>query len=135
MRAELPVARSRYYFRYSYPPINRLSGSCQAAIRRLELARYSPGDTAKAFWHWAALAHGPLRQVADPFASAGCEIPECGCDPGYARDHLEAVLHALPGKSARELRGRVRELDRTIVGRALVIRADSLDAPWWRTRA
>ncbi|MEU6674012.1 hypothetical protein [Streptomyces sp. NPDC046925] len=134
VRAELPVARSRYYFRYSYPPINRLSGSCQAAVRRLELARFDPGDTAKAFWHWAALAHGPLRQVADPFSSAGCGIPECGCDPGYARDHLEEILHALPKKSARELRSRVRELDHKIVRRSKIVRADSPDTPWWRNQ-
>ncbi|GAA3114350.1 hypothetical protein GCM10010449_40700 [Streptomyces rectiviolaceus] len=132
MRSELPVPRSRYYFRYAYPPINRLSGSCVAALRRLELARFCPGDTAKAFRHWATLAHGPLRQMADPFTSSRCGIPECGCDPGYARDHLEEVMHALPKKSSRELRQLVRELDRTILKRAKVIRAHSPDTPWWR---
>lgn len=132
MRSELPVPRYRYYFRYSYPEIDRLSGSCAAAIRRLDLARYCPGDTAKAFWHWAALAHGPLRRTTDLFASASCGIPECGCDPGSSRDHLEEIIHALPKKSAREMRQLVRALDRKILRRAVVIRADSPDAPWWR---
>ncbi|MEV5530997.1 hypothetical protein [Streptomyces prunicolor] len=44
------------------------------------------------------------------------------------------MLHALPRKSARELRALVRALDKKILARAKVIRADSLDVPWWRGR-
>ncbi|MFE2042007.1 hypothetical protein ACFXAZ_13950 [Streptomyces sp. NPDC059477] len=42
------------------------------------------------------------------------------------------MLHALPTKSARELRALVRDLDRKILARAEVIPADSPDAAWWR---
>ncbi|MFG2476520.1 hypothetical protein [Streptomyces fagopyri] len=42
------------------------------------------------------------------------------------------MLHALPRKSARELRALVRALDEKILTRARTIPADSLDAPWWR---
>lgn len=44
--------------------------------------------------------------------------------------HLEAVLQALPRKSARELRVLVRALDEEILARAKIIPADSLEAPW-----
>ncbi|MCX4763330.1 hypothetical protein OG562_20620 [Streptomyces sp. NBC_01275] len=44
------------------------------------------------------------------------------------------MLHALPGKSARELRVLVRALDKKILARARVIPADSLDVLWWRGR-
>ncbi|GGR03714.1 hypothetical protein GCM10010280_59720 [Streptomyces pilosus] len=128
LRARLP----RHFFRYPYPPINRLSGACKAHIRRLEHQRFWPGATEKAFWYWADLAHGPLRAIGNPLTSTRCGIPECGCDPGYSRDHLEEVMHALPKKSARELRKLVRDLDSKILRRAKVIRAASPDLPWWR---
>jgi hypothetical protein len=132
VRDDLPVRLPRHFFRYPYPPINRLSGACKAHIRRLEHMRFWPGATEKAFWHWAALAHGPLKRIADPFTSARCGIPECGCDPGYSRDHLEEVMHALPKKSARELRKLVWDLDSKILRRSKVIRAHSPDVAWWR---
>lgn len=113
-------------------PIDRLSGSCTADIRRLELSRRWPESTAEAFSHWKVLAYGPLRRLTEPFPPQACGIPGCGCQPGYFRDHLEDVLHALPRKSARELRKLVRSLDRTILDRAKVIRADCPDEPWWR---
>ncbi|GGW73386.1 hypothetical protein GCM10010381_67680 [Streptomyces xantholiticus] len=71
MRKDLPVRLRRHYLRHPYPPINRLSGACQAHIRKLERTRSWPGDTAEAFWHWAALAHGPLKRITDPLAPAG----------------------------------------------------------------
>ncbi|MFF4843933.1 hypothetical protein [Streptomyces collinus] len=132
VRDTLPARRSRYSYRRPYPPINGLSGACTAHIRRLEHLRFHPGETDRAFWHWAALAHGPLRAIADPFTSTRCGIPECGCDPGYFRDHLEEVLHALPRKSARELRALVWALDSKILERAEVVSADSPGLPWWR---
>ncbi|MFI5824871.1 hypothetical protein ACIA8I_38195 [Streptomyces rishiriensis] len=61
-----------------------------------------------------------------------CGVAECGCYGAGFRGHLEAVLHALPRKSARELRALVRALDRKILARAQVIPADSLDVPWWQ---
>ncbi|MER8068308.1 hypothetical protein ABTZ59_08430 [Streptomyces sp. NPDC094034] len=42
------------------------------------------------------------------------------------------MLHALPRKSARELRALVWTLDKKILARTEVIPADSLDVPWWR---
>ncbi|MFC9281048.1 hypothetical protein [Streptomyces collinus] len=133
VRDTLPLRRSRYSPRPRlYPPINGLSGACTAHIRRLERLRFWPGETDRAFWHWAALAHGPLRAFTDLLSSTRCGTRECGCDPGYFRDHLEEVLHALPRKSARELRALVRALDATILERAKVISAASPDLPWWR---
>ncbi|MFJ9117790.1 hypothetical protein ACIRJO_19810 [Streptomyces sp. NPDC102394] len=129
LRGELPVRGGR---RRRYPPIDRLSGSCTAALRRLERARFWPEATEEAFWHWRALAHGPLRHLVDPLAGPDCGLPECGCHGAGFRGHLETVLHALPRKSARELRSLVRALDEKILARAAVIPADSLDVPWWR---
>ncbi|MFJ5308931.1 hypothetical protein [Streptomyces sp. NPDC088350] len=117
--------------RRRYPCIDRLSGSSAADLRRLERSRFLPDETAEAFWHWKALAHGPLRLIADPVTANRCGIPGC-CDMGYFRDHLEAVLHALPTKSARELRALVSALDDKIIARSKNIQVDNLGAPWWR---
>ena len=131
LRGDLPVRSLR---RRRYPFIDGLSGTCTADLRRLERTRFWPEATEEAFWHWRAYAHGPLRQLVDPLAGPDCRIPECGCCGAGFRDHLEAVLHALPRKSARELRALVRALDKKILARAKAIPADSLDVPWWRGR-
>ncbi|MER5447756.1 hypothetical protein ABT052_07305 [Streptomyces sp. NPDC002766] len=131
LRGELPVRPPR---RRRYPSIDRLSGSCAADLRRLERTRFWPEATEEAFWHWNALAHGPLRRLVDPPVGVDCGIPECGCYGAGFRGQLEAVLHALPKKSARELRVLVRALDEKILSRAAVIPADSLDVPWWSGR-
>ncbi|MFI5884542.1 hypothetical protein [Streptomyces sp. NPDC051554] len=128
LRGEVPV---RHASRRRYPSIDRLSGSCTADLRRLERSRFLPAETAEAFWHWKALAHGPLRLIADPVTANRCGIPGC-CDMGYFRDHLEAVLHALPTKSARELRALVSALDDKILMRAKAIQVGGLGVPWWR---
>jgi hypothetical protein len=86
----------------------------------------------EAFWHWQAYAHGPLRQLVDPLVGPDYGIHQCGCYGASFREHLEAVLHALPRKSAGELRALVRALDGKILARAKVIQAESLDVPWWR---
>jgi hypothetical protein len=117
--------------RRRYPSIEGLSGSCTADLRRLERTRSLFETTEEAFWHWKRLAHGPLRRLADPETADRCGIPGC-CDVGYFRDHLEAVLHALPKKSARELRTLVTALDDRILSRARRIQVDNLGAPWWR---
>ena len=129
LRGDIPV---RTLARRRYPAIDRLSGSCTADLRRLERTRFWPEAAAEAFWHWKTLAHGPLRYVADPFTGPRCGIPECGCDPGLFRDRLEAVVHALPKRSAREFRAPVQALDDKILARARVIRVSSPDVPWWR---
>lgn len=103
-------------------------------MRGLERTRFWLEATEEAFWHWKALAHGPLRQLGDPLEGPGCGILECGCYGVDFRGHLEAVIHALPKRSARELRALVRVLDMKILARSKVIPADSLDAPWWRGR-
>lgn len=81
------------------------------------------------------MAHGPLRQLADPLVGPDRGILKCGCYGIDFRGHLEAVLHALPRKSARELRALVRALDKKILARAKVIPTDSPDVPWWRGQA
>lgn len=128
LRGEVPV---RYASWRRYPCIDRLSGSCAADLRRLERSRFLPDETAEAFCHWKALAHGPLRLIADPVTANRCGVPGC-CDVAYFRDHLEAVLHALPAKSARELRALVSALDDKILTRAKAIQVDGPGVPWWR---
>ncbi|WP_327696065.1 hypothetical protein [Streptomyces sp. NBC_00459] len=129
LRGGISVRRQHWRRRAS---IDRLSGSCAADIRRLELSRHWPESTAEAFSQWRSLAYGPLRRFTEPFPAEACGIPGCWCCPGYFRDHLEDVIHALPRKSARELRALVRSLDRTILDRARILRADHPDEPWWR---
>lgn len=129
LRGEIPARRQHWGRPAS---IDRLSASCNADIRRLELSRRWYESTAGAFSQWKLLAYGPSRRFAEPFPAEACGIPGCGCSPGYFRDHLEAVLHALPRKSARELRTLVRSLDRVILDRALIIHIDHPDEPWWR---
>ena len=128
LRGDLPVRRPR---QRRYPFIDRLSGSCAADLRRLERTRFWSEATEEAFWHWKALAHGPLRHLVDSAVGPDCGILECGCYGVDFRGHLEAVLQALPRRSARELRALVWALDRKILARAKVIPADSLDVPWW----
>ncbi|MGW1712116.1 hypothetical protein [Streptomyces sp. NPDC002156] len=129
LRGEIPARRQH---RGRYASIDRLSASCNADISRLELSRRWYESTAGAFSQWKLLAYGPSRRFAEPFPAEACGIPGCGCCPGYFRDHLEAVLHALPRKSARELRTLVRALDRVILDRARIIHIDHPDEPWWR---
>ncbi|MGW7690982.1 hypothetical protein ACWGMA_19235 [Streptomyces asiaticus] len=129
LRGDVPVRLLR---RRRYPPIDRLSGACAADLRRLERTRFWPEAIEEAFWHWRALAHGPLRGVTDAFWGPRCEMYECGCDPGSFRDVLETALHALPKKSARELRVLVRALDAEITARARIVRVDAPDSRWWR---
>jgi hypothetical protein len=131
LRGDLPTRLLR---RRRYPLIDHLSGSCTADLRRLERTRFWPEATEEAFWHWKVLAHGPLRQLVDPLVGPDCGRPECGCYGAGFRGHLEAVLHALSRKSARELRALVRPLDKKILARAKVIPADSLEVPWWLGR-
>ncbi|OPF72002.1 hypothetical protein VT50_0232270 [Streptomyces antioxidans] len=128
LRGDIPT---RLLSRRRYPPIDRLSGSCAADLRRLERTRFWPEAVEEAFWHWRALAHGPLRGVTSAFGAPRCGLYECGCDPGYFRGLLETALHALPKKSARELRVLVLALDAKITARAGIIRADAPDSPWW----
>ncbi|MFI8349323.1 hypothetical protein [Streptomyces sp. NPDC085596] len=104
-------------YRRRFPLIDRLSGSCTAALRRLEWERCWGEDTEVAFWHWKALAHGPLRELEGAFEEY-CGVSECGCYSFGFREHLEVVLHALPKKSARELRALVWALDEKILAKA-----------------
>lgn len=91
-----------------------------AGLRRLERERGWGEDTEAAFWHWEALAHGSLRQLEYAFGGTDCcGVLTCGCYSFGFREHLEVVLHALPKKSARELRALVWALDEKVVGRAV----------------
>lgn len=102
-----------------HPRIGRISAGCAADIRRIEHLRFSPGETDRAYRYWAALAHGPLARLTRDVDT--CGIPECGCDPGYARDHLEQVLRAL-----------LHGLDAVILRRARVLPYSSPGVPWWK---
>lgn len=67
----------------------------------------------------------------DQLEASDCGILECGCYGVGFRSHLEVVLHALPRKSARELRALVEALDEKVLARAQAIPADGLGVPWW----
>ncbi|MER5436848.1 hypothetical protein [Streptomyces sp. NPDC002588] len=107
--------------------IDHLSSSCTAAVHRLERTRFPGLDTAEAFHRWRSLAHGPLRDLALPSPYHY----DC-CDPSDARDQLEAVIHALPTRNARELRALVSALDHKILTRNRALRPGNGDSPWWR---
>ncbi|MCM2577570.1 hypothetical protein [Streptomyces meridianus] len=114
-----------------HPAIDRLSGSCHAAIARLERESLWPGAVFEAFHRWKAFAHGPQRNLTD-IPVAGCSIPECCGAPDADRDVLEAALHRLPRKPALELRVLVSVLDETVLARAVVIPGHPSDQRWWR---
>lgn len=128
MRSAFPAPVRR---RQRHPAIDRLPGSCHAAIARLERTTgLWPGAVFEAFHRWKAFAHGPLRDLTR--ATGSCGIRGCCPTPDEDRDLLEAALHRLPGKSARELRLLVRELDETVLARAVVIPHRPADPHWWR---
>ena len=129
LRSEIP---RRTGYRPRHPAIDRLPGSCHAAITRLESAWMWPGAVFQAFRGWRSFAHGPLRDLTS-ISVAGCGTPECCPAPDADRDVLEAALHRLPPKSARELRALVGALDEKILGRAVVIPRRPSDPYWWRT--
>ncbi|MFI0775406.1 hypothetical protein [Streptomyces sp. NPDC021212] len=129
LRGDIPI-RFRFHPRRRFPHIDRLSGSCAADLCRLERRRFRPGAVDEAFWQWKALANRPLRRGVDPFS--GCGIRGCCGDAEHFRELLETVIHALPKKSARELRALVWSLDARIVARLGILHVDAPDRLWWR---
>ena len=91
-----------------------------------------PGAVFQAFRGWQTFAHGPLRDLTS-ISVAGCGTPECCPAPDADRDVLEAALHRLPRKSARELRALIADPDGKILARAVVIPRRPSDPYWWRT--
>lgn len=114
--------------------VSGLSGSAQAAVARVELARFWTGMVVGSLSGWALLAHGSARYLNPENTATRCGIPECGCDPGLHRDALEEAICALPRDAARELRTAVRRLDDEVLSRAPPVSAPSMDRPWWRDK-
>ncbi|MFD5404689.1 hypothetical protein [Streptomyces griseorubiginosus] len=54
--------------RRRYPPIDGLSGSCAADLRRLERVRFWSEATEEAFWHWKTLARAKALPADSPAA-------------------------------------------------------------------
>jgi hypothetical protein len=87
-----------------------LSIRAQAVIADLERRHYRVGATFEALRRWMKFARSkPGHRVV-----IGCGIPGCCPTPGEDRELLQAVLHALPTRDARELRRRLAPLDERI---------------------
>ncbi|GJF33858.1 hypothetical protein KNE206_65580 [Kitasatospora sp. NE20-6] len=124
-RRRSPVERGRY------SRIGQLSGSAQAEIIRLERTRLEPGDLSRALASWSVLAHTPRRRSL--VFRSGCGVPAC-CppEPTEWRDLLDAAVHALPAKSARELTRIVGRLDSRILDHPDLRHTVSPLGRWWR---
>ena len=92
--------------------LDRFSQRFLSDIVRLELSRGYLWPTAvhSALEHWTGFVHNPYRRLWDVDVD-GCGIWECCGDPYEARELLGFVARALPRKSARELRKRLKALD------------------------
>ncbi|MFS8102071.1 hypothetical protein LFM09_33585 [Lentzea alba] len=88
-----------------------LSSRFRADLDRLERTRNYlwPGDVERALEAWLRYADSPARRLwLDDHPPYSCS---CDVSPAESRQLLEFVAHALPRKSARELRRRLQELD------------------------
>ncbi|SEP93637.1 hypothetical protein [Lentzea albida] len=88
-----------------------LSGRLLADLNRLGRIRnhLGPYDVRRALETWTAWQRSPAskRWLEEPWD----HDPYPDHDPFHAREVLEAAAHALPRRTARELRERLRELD------------------------
>ncbi|MEU6963783.1 hypothetical protein [Streptomyces chrestomyceticus] len=114
----------------AFTVVDGLDAAAQLDVRALERSRLTPGAVAKALASWRQQVRLPRRYVADT-AYVGCP---CCCDSGHGRTELELVLHALPRRSARQLRALVEPLDRTFLARTLPDPHTPDDRPWWERR-
>lgn len=114
----------------SEPGLARGSSRLAGAISRLESDRLWPGAVAQALRRWSQLAHRPSRALSE-----GCGCPLC--DPFFTtevRAVLEVALHALPSRTARELRGLVEPLDELYLARSWPDPTVSPEEDWWVRR-
>ncbi|MFK8850531.1 hypothetical protein [Streptomyces sp. Ac-502] len=114
----------------AFTVVDGLDAAAQLDVRRFEQTRLAPGVLAKALKSWRQQVRLPGRYPTDttPF---GCP---CCCDGGHGRTELELALHALPRRSARQLRALVEPLDHIFLSRTLHDPHLPDDLPWWDRR-
>ncbi|WP_340378135.1 hypothetical protein U5640_25910 [Streptomyces sp. SS7] len=120
----------RFAAHHHYSRPGRLSGPAQARIVLLERTRLHPGAIERALASWTALARTPKGRLPSPSAG-NCGVPECCPQPADERDLLELAMHALPRKSARELRALVTPLDLRILEHPEVVPHSEPPPHWW----
>jgi hypothetical protein len=91
------------------PTIPGLSPRGIAAIARFEHDRLWPGAAREALDAWTLLVRDPYHRLFDP--KYGCGVPMCCPDPIDLHATLEAIVHILPRKDARQMRARLAALD------------------------
>jgi hypothetical protein len=96
----------------------------------LERTRFDPGAVATALAQWTALARTPRGRQLELY-SPGCGVPSCCPPPGDDRDLLEHAVHAMPRKSARELRAILSSLDEAITSHPDVAHTHVFRGRWW----
>ena len=114
----------------SQPGLTAGSGALASAVTRLERERLWPGAIAQALRQWSRIARRPNLAL-----SGGCGCPLC--NPFYTTDEravLELALHALPARSARELRSLVEPLDELYLKRTWPDPNAPAEDGWWARR-
>jgi hypothetical protein len=106
----------------------RLSRGITAELDRSGRPEVSPERVADALDRWARLCRLPRREQGNPNDDRTAFI---GPD---ARDDLQRALEALSPERARELRSRIRKLDRAFAAKTLPDPFADPRLPWWRRR-
>ncbi len=118
VRAE---SRDRSPYLRDQPGPASASSALVAALRVLDRERFLPGAGVRALRRWAEISREP-RPYCCP----------C-CDEGH-REVIEVALHALPPRTARELRALVEPLDAAFAARTSPDPFAPPDDPWWLRR-
>ncbi|MEV7185554.1 hypothetical protein [Kitasatospora sp. NPDC093102] len=92
--------------------IDGVSARALAEVARLERTRnyLRPGDVTAALRRWRAYVHRPERLLWQDYGEGDLHWYCCG-NPWDDRELLEAVMHALSPRHARELRAAVGRWD------------------------
>ncbi|AYG85303.1 hypothetical protein DWB77_07520 [Streptomyces hundungensis] len=95
------------------PPIAGLSPPALAEVARVERNRNYlwPGVTAESVRIRRGFVRDPYRNLWSEYEDGGCGVWECCGSPFEAREFLDAVIHGMSRRRARELRFLVDQLD------------------------
>ncbi len=136
MRAQMRAVRGRQDRPFSQ--VRGMRRSAQAAVRRLEAQRFSPGCLSEALGQYEQFLRQPGRWLYVPLSDCPCH------DVLGARDEVQAMLCALPLSARRELNRVVSRLDAEFERRTLPdphaarrLFGGWFDAPrwpWWYLR-
>ncbi|MEO3978040.1 hypothetical protein [Streptomyces sp. CAU 1734] len=93
--------------------ITGLSAPARAEVARVERSRNFlwPGVTADSLRLWKEFVRQPYRKLWSEYENGSCGIWECCGNPFEAREFLDAVVHGMSRRRARELRLLVDRLD------------------------